>query len=110
MLPFFRKKEKETYIALKDQIRGNAVEILHFYLPERYERRLRFLSQTDGRIAKAIVIAKRLCAFRLMLVKFKCAEGNTEDKLSPSSVMNSTQLAYKYEKFYFCSIIKAILE
>ena len=80
------------------------------YLPERYERRLRFLSQTDGRIAKAIVIAKRLCAFRLMPVKVKCAKGNTEDKLSPSSVMNSTQLAYKYEKFYFCSIIKAILE
>ena len=66
-----------------------------FYIPERYERRLRFLSQTDGRIAKAIVVAKRLCAFRSMPVKAKSAEGNTDDKLSPSSVMYSTQLACK---------------
>lgn len=53
------------------------------------------------------MIAKRLCAFRLMPVKAKCAEGNTDDKLSPSSVMNSTQLACKY---YLCSTIKGILE
>jgi hypothetical protein len=53
------------------------------------------LSQTDGRINNAIVIAKRVCEFRLMPVKAKCTEGNTEDKLSPSSVMNSTQLACK---------------
>ena len=82
------------------------VEILHFYIPERYERRLRFLSHTDGRIAKAIVIAKRLCAFRSMPVKAKCAEGNTDDKLSPSSVMYSTQLACKN---YLCSTTKGIL-
>jgi hypothetical protein len=55
------------------------------------------------------VIAKRLCAFRLMPVKAKCADGNTEDKLSPSSVMYSTQLACKYKKFTY-STIKAILD
>lgn len=48
------------------------------------------------------MIAKRLCAFRLMPVKAKCAEGNTDDKLSPSSVMYSTQLACKHKKISFC--------
>jgi hypothetical protein len=41
-----------------------------------------------------------------MPVKAKCAEGNTDDKLSPSSVMYSTQLACKY---HLCSTIKGIL-
>ena len=77
--------------------RSNVVRILlHFSIPERYERRLRFLRQTVGRIAKAVVIAKRVCAFMSMPAKAKCAEGNTDDMLSPSSVMYSTQLACKY--------------
>jgi hypothetical protein len=81
--------------------RNNVVRILlHFSIPERYERRLRFLRQTVWRIAKAVVIAKTVCAFRSMLAKAKCAEGNTDDMLSLSGVMYSTQLACKYIYIY----------
>lgn len=76
------------------------MEILHVYLPEIYERRVRSLSQID---AKAIVIAKRLYAFRLIPIKPKVPRKNTDYKLSPSNVMYSTQVACKYKKFYLSS-------
>jgi hypothetical protein len=60
---------------------------------------MRFLMQTDGRIAKFIVVAKRLCAFRLAPLNVKCAEGNID-------VLHTICL---YKKFYLRSAIKAIL-
>jgi hypothetical protein len=55
--------------------------------------------QTDVRIAKFIVVAKRLCAFRSAPVNVKCVEGNTD-------VLHTTCL---HKKFYLRSAIKALL-
>lgn len=66
---------------------------LYLASPEMYESKLRFLSHTVGRTARAVSSMKKVLLSRGAPKTVMEAPGKSEDRLSPSRIRNSTQQA-----------------
>lgn len=73
--------------------------------PEIYESRLRFFNQTVGRTRTAAVIAKSWWVPISIPANLMCALGNSDERLSLTSVKNSTQAACKKRAIHFSAHI-----